>query len=324
MTGDRDVVVWGLIGTGDIARKRVGSALTTSAGSRLQAVAAAHPERAQAFARDFGVPAWYYDWRALVRDPQVTAIYVASPVVFHRGQVLAAARAGKHVLCEKPLAMNAREGLSMVKACRRAGVLFGTAYYRRFYPVIVRIKEILSSGETGRPHIVQMNAFSHFDPAPDHPRRWLIDRKISGGGPLKDFGCHRIELLLHLLGEYRSSVSLNENLRWSRGVEDTAVLCLRFKDNCIAQLTVSHAVLEAADSLEIYCAAGSLHVPSLNGERLVVRTRSGEREEKCAAPGNRHAPLIEDFVGAIHGRRPCAVSGEMGMAVDRIIDRVYR
>jgi predicted dehydrogenase len=318
-----ETVSWGLIGVGDIVRKRVGDALRRASGSSLTAVAAAHPQRAQAYAREFHVPRWHADWKTLVRDPAVTAIYIASPVAFHCEQTLAAARAGKHVLCEKPLAMNARQGTAMVKACRRAGVLLGTAYYRRYYPLVMRIKEVIATGEIGQPVLAQLNAFSSFEPGPDHPRRWLIDKKLSGGGPLKDFGCHRVELLLHLFGAAKSAIHWQGNARWPRGVEDTAVVGLRFADSVFALLSVSHAIAEPADTFDLYGSAGSLRVPSLNGDQLLVKKGGMEREECHPALNHRHLPLIQDFVGAVREGRPFAVDGETGVAVDRITDKVY-
>ena len=322
-TAENATVSWGLIGVGDIVRRRVGEALRSIPGSVLAAVAAAHPERAEAFAREYSVPRWHEDWRDLVRDPDVSAVYVATPVACHRAQVLAAARAGKHVLCEKPLALNARQGQDMVNACRRAAVLLGVAYYRRYYPLVSRIREILTSGEIGTPVLTQINAFSCFNPGLDHPRRWLLNRKIAGGGPLKDFGCHRIELLMHLFGEVRTAVHRQGNLLWRRDVEDTAVLGLVFTRQGWATLTVSHATAEAVDTLDVYGSAGSLHAPSLNGEVLLVKSAAGEREEHHPPHPNKHYPLVAAFADAVRSGGPFAVNGEIGVAVDRITDRVY-
>jgi predicted dehydrogenase len=318
-----NTVRWGLIGVGDIVRKRVAEALSTAPDSALIAVAAAHPGRAEAFAREWQLPVWHADWRDLVRDPRVNAIYVASPVVCHAAQVLAAARALKPVLCEKPLAMDAAGSKTMVDACCRAGVVLGTAYYRRYFPVVRRIRELLASGEIGAPVIVQMNALSHFDPGADHPRRWLVEKKTAGGGPLKDFGCHRIELLLHLFGPVEQVSGTALNLRWMRDVEDTAVVNLSFKQRTQGTITVSHAAAEPRDTLDIYGTEGSLHVPELNRGKLILVSGQGSREEEHPPLANLHLPLIAGFVQSILQGEAPDVTGETGLAVDEIMDEIY-
>jgi predicted dehydrogenase len=144
-------VRWGLIGAGDIVRRRVGDALRESAGSTLAGVTRARADLVDAFAREIGAARAFATWQELVADPAIDAVYIATPVRLHAQQTIAAAAAGKHVLCEKPMAMDAAECDEMIEACRRAGVALGIAYYRRFYPAVIRVKEILASGEIGTP-----------------------------------------------------------------------------------------------------------------------------------------------------------------------------
>jgi predicted dehydrogenase len=319
-----ETIRWGLIGCGDIAAKRVAPALTAVTNSSLDSVARAHGELAAAFANQFGAKKWYAHWTDLVLDPEIDAVYIATPVAFHAPQTIAAARAGKHVLCEKPMALTVRECEKMIRACRQNGVELGIAYYRHYYPVIDRIAEILAAGVMGAPVLVQMNAFSHFDPAPDHPRRWIIEKKLSGGGPLKDFGCHRIEVLTRLFGPVRRVTGQTANLRFRRDVEDTALAAIHFVSGVLAQLTVTHAVGEPADTLDIYCANGSLHVPSLNKGHLAIIDERGKTDEEHAPDANLHFPLVAAFVNSLIERTPFAVNGEAGLAVERIIAQVYR
>ena len=159
------------------------------------AVSRERGELAEAFAEEFGACWWYSTWQELLLDKELAAIYLATPVDLHAAQTIAAAEAGKHVLCEKPMAMNVRECDRMIAAARANGVILGVAYYRHFYPLVQRVKEVLDSGEIGTPVIAQINAFEWFDPQPDNSRYWLLRKDLSGGGPMFDFGCHRIELL---------------------------------------------------------------------------------------------------------------------------------
>src|SRR6266849_6883831 len=153
------MIRWGLIGAGDIVRRRVAEALRDGRGCELVAVSRARADLVEAFAREIGARRGHPDWRDLVRDPGVDAVYVATPVHLHAEQTIAAAEAGKHVLCEKPMAMNVSECDRMIAACRASGVTLGVAYYRRFYPAVVRVKEIVQLGEIGVPVLAQINAF---------------------------------------------------------------------------------------------------------------------------------------------------------------------
>src|SRR6266850_5875990 len=121
-------VRWGLIGCGDIAKKRVAPALRDSAQSELVAVSRAKAELAEAFAKQFGVGKWYADWYDMLRDTEIDAIYIATPVHLHAPQTIAAAEAGKHVLCEKPMALNVAECDRMIDAARSQRVKLGVAY----------------------------------------------------------------------------------------------------------------------------------------------------------------------------------------------------
>src|SRR5262245_19286552 len=149
------VLRWGLIGCGDIARRNVAPALRDLPGCDLVAVARARSDRAAEFAREFGARKWYERWQDLVNDSDIDAVYVATPVYLHADQTIAAAERGKHVLCEKPMAMNVEECDRMIDACSANGVRLGIAYYRHFYPAVARIKEIIESGEIGKPAIAQ-------------------------------------------------------------------------------------------------------------------------------------------------------------------------
>src|SRR5262245_21703434 len=199
---------WGLIGCGDISRKRVAPALRDIPECEFVAVNRARADLAEAFANEFGARRWYGDWSELIADGEIDAVYIATPVYLHAEQTVAAAEAGKHVLCEKPMAMNAAECDRMNAACDTNGVQLCVAYYRRFYPAIRRIKQILASGEIGKPVIAQINAFERFNPQPGEDRHWLLEKSKSGGGPMMDFGCHRIEILINLFGAIRRTTSV--------------------------------------------------------------------------------------------------------------------
>lgn len=315
---------WGLIGCGDIARKRIAPALVDLPTCELVAVSRANFDKAESFAREFGAKRWYRDWQELVADEEVDAVYIATPVYLHAAQTVATAEAGKHVLCEKPMAMSTLECDKMIEACEANRVKLGIAYYRNHYLVIDRIKEILSKGELGQAVIAQVNAFESFQPESAHPRRWLIERDLSGGGPMMDFGCHRIEVLINLFGHVKEIKSLVGNILFDREVEDTATALLQFEDGPQGTLTVTHAAFEQQDTLDIFCSSGSIHVASLNKGEMRVKTSTGERIEDHPPHANLHQPLIADFVEAVLNDRAPKVDGQRGREVARINEEIYR
>ena len=314
---------WGLIGAGDIVRRRVAPALIDSPSCEIVAVSRARGELAAAFADDVGARTSYRRWQELVVDPDVECVYVATPVQLHAEQTIAAAEAGKHILCEKPMAMTARECDRMIAACRAHDVRLGVAYYRRFYPAVARVKEIIASGEIGEPVFAQMNAFEYFDPPADHPRRWLLDPAVAGGGPMMDFGCHRLEVLLHLLGAVRRTASIAANVVFTRDVEDTAAVLLQFEQGACGAVVVTHASHDRQDTLQLFGTRGSIQIDELNAGTLRIRAGDRERVESHPPASNVHRPLIDDFVDAVRTNREPAVTGGMGRAVAAIEDHIY-
>ncbi|MET0624010.1 MAG: Gfo/Idh/MocA family oxidoreductase [Pyrinomonadaceae bacterium] len=316
-------VGWGLVGCGDIARRRVAPALRDLGNCELVAVSRADAARVADFAAEFGARRWHADWRDLLNDPEVEAVYIATPVHLHAEQAVAAAEAGKHVLCEKPMALSGAECERMRAAAEANDVRLGVAYYRRFYPAVERVAEILKSGEIGAPVIAQLNAFERFDPAPDHPRRWLLDRRLSGGGPMFDFGCHRIEVLLNLFGPPAQVRAVTSNVLFKREVEDTACALFHFESGAQAVLCVTHAAHEPQDTLEIFGTLGSVRADVLNEGKLRVKTAAGERVESHPPHANFHQPLIDDFARAVVEGRPPRVDGRDGQAVSGVLDLIY-
>ena len=320
---DMGILKWGLIGCGDIAQKRVAPALRDLPTCEFLAVTRSRPDLAEAFANRFGARKWYSTWQELLGDKEIDAVYIATPVHLHAALTIAAAEAGKHVLCEKPMATNVEECDAMIAACRANNVKLGVAYYRRFYPVIERMKSVIASGEIGKPVLVQVNAFEWFDPQPDHPRRWLIERQMAGGGPMFDFGCHRIEALVNIFGPVQRVTSMVANVVFNREVEDTATALMQFESGTCGVLSVTHAASEPRDTLEVFGAHGSINVPVLNAGEIRIRTADGERMEIHPPASNIHQPLIEEFVEAVLTNRQPRVNGETGRIVAKIEEAIF-
>lgn len=317
------VLRWGLIGAGDIARKRIAPALRDLPNCEFVGVSRSRSELAEEFAREFGAKKWFADWRELIADKEIDAVYLATPVYLHYEQTIAAAEAGKHILCEKPMALNVAECDEMIAAGKANNVKLGIAYYRRFYPVIKRIKNIICSGEIGKVSIAQINAFEYFESDANNLRGWLLNKAKSGGGPLMDFGCHRIEVLTNLFGEIKMKKSIVSNDIFEREVEDTATVLIQFENGVNATLTVTHTATEPQDTLDIFGTKGSIHVPLLNKGELKLRIENSETIEQHPPHLNFHLPLIKEFTEAILQDKNPTITGETGREINKIIEEIY-
>jgi predicted dehydrogenase len=221
------------------------------------------------------------------------------------------------------MAMNVAECDRMIAAARANRIKLGVAYYRHFYPVVRRVKELIAAGEIGMPVIAQINAFEFFNPAPDHPRAWLLRRNLSGGGPMFDFGCHRIEVLTNIFGPIAKVSAHVTNVVFEREVEDSATALFQFEKGACATLAVSHAAREPQDTLDIFGTEGSIHISNLNEGVMRVVCGSEERCETHSPHPNLHVPLIEDFVDAVMNDRDPLVNHEAGRAVAMIEEKIY-
>jgi predicted dehydrogenase len=301
----------------------VAPALRDLPSCELVAVSRARADLAETFARQFGARKWYADWRDLVADPEIDAVYVATPVHLHAPQTIFAAEHGKHVLCEKPMALDLTQCDRMIAASQTHQTKLSVAYYRHLYPLLRRVREIIQAGEIGRVILAQINAFERFNPSPEDPRYWFLRREQAGGGPMFDFGCHRVEVFLHLFGRVDRIASSVGRILFEREVEDTAVAIIEMQSGTRAVLSVTHAAVHSQDTLDLFGSEGSIHIPVLNEGRVVIRTAGGEREE-CHPPHvNLHLPCIDDFVRALQEGRKPAVSGEAGREVASVIQSIY-
>lgn len=313
-------VRWGLIGAGDIANKRVAAAIQNDPLSELVAVCRRNERELKKFADQFGVPNFCTDAGDLIAQTDLDAIYIATPVDCHCGQTIQSARAGKHVLVEKPMALDPIECEQMISKCDRAEVQLGVAYYRRFYPVVRRIAEYITSGRLGK--ILSISCVTgNTNRFP--PDDWRVKTERGGGGPLMDIGSHRIDVFLQLLGEIESvKASVVESSDFE--AEQVATLLVRFQSGAHGVLQCYFGTVNTPDRLEVIGTEGRITVEDLNSGDLTVFTADGETSESLPPAANFHAPLIEDFSSAVVHQRQPLVTGRIGKRTNEIIELAYR
>ena len=299
------MVHWLVIGIGDITRKRVMPAILAEARSRLYGVVTRDPKKAEAYP---GVRAWTSLDEAL-RDDTIDAVYVASPVALHAPQATASLRAGKHVLCEKPVGMNYPEARDMAAAARECRRLFGVAYYRRLYPKLIRAKQLIGGGAIGQPVLAEANCHSWLETT---GREWLVDPAMSGGGPLYDIGSHRIDALNFLFGRPVKAAGMRSNAVHRLAVEDCATVMIEYAGSVRGVVDVRWNSHVFRDQFRVIGTEGEINLDPLHGPAL----RYPGGEEQLPTHANLHYPSVENFVKAVLDGEPLACPGEEAIWTD--------
>src|SRR5262252_1591775 len=304
---------WLVIGIGDITTKRVIPAIQSESRSRLYGIVTRDPVKAEPYQTRI-----FATLDEALGDPQIQAVYVGTPVFLHAPQAIQSLRAGKHVLCEKPMAMNEAEARTMVGEAEKGGKLFGVAYYRRLYPKVLRAKQLIEAGAIGKPVFAELTNHMWFDGmgAPGE-RAWLFDPTKAGGGPLLDIASHRIDVLNFLFGKPLRVSGQLSNVVHHYAVEDNATVMIEYETGVRGIIDVRWHSKANRDECRIRGTDGEIEMSPLNGPDLVY---PGGRES-LPPHANLHFPLIENFVDAVEGKAPLQSSGATAFVTDWVTEQ---
>jgi predicted dehydrogenase len=318
-------LVWGVLGAAKVAHARVVPGMGRSALNEVRAIASRDEAKAREAAAKMGVPKAYGSYEALLADPEIEAVYNPLPNHLHVPLTLAAAAAGKHVLCEKPIAINAAEAEQLRAAS--GTVLIAEAFMVRFHPQWLRAKEIIDSGELGRVRSMQI-AFSHFNDDANNIRN---RSDIEGGGVLYDIGCYAVVAGRFLFGaEPTRAVALIER---EGGVDATSSGVLEFPGRRRVDLTVSmrgarhQRVIVSGEKkrLEIVIPFNPNHDMET---RLIVDDGSdltgASARVEVIAPADHYALQADAFARAVWGEAPFPYGLDDAIANMRVLDALYR
>ena len=313
-------VRWGIIGVGDVTERKSGPGFQQAERSELVAVMRRTGPLAADYARRHGVPRWYSDAEQLINDPDVDAVYVATPPDSHRDYVLRVAQAGKPVYVEKPMARSAEECEDMISACEGAGVQLFVAYYRRALPRFAAVKELLHSGRIGelRSVTVRNERPGQVDGTAGHG--WRVDPAISGGGYFVDLGSHTLDLLDWLLGPvvHASGAARNRGGRYP--AEDVVTAAFGFGSGVDGVGYWNFDSFRYADDVEVVGTAGSLAFSCFADEPVRLVTARGAEGIHAPNPPVVQLPLIQAVVDALTGRGPAPSDGHSAVRTSRVID----
>ena len=300
----------------------------------IEVTAVASPNTAQAFCERWGIARHYADWRELVADDDIDAVAIGTPNDIHAEIAVAAAQAGKHVLCEKPLAMSLAEADAMIAACRAAGVVLMYAENLVFVPMYQRVKELAKRGQVGTPFLVKQ---AQCHGGPYSPWFWDVNR--AGGGVVLDMGCHSIHAICWTMGAWPEAVTatMGRYAHSEKGLgEDHSTVILHFPGGAIGIAENSWAMPGGNDYLEVYGPKGrlvanlergpaiSMYTAPESETALDASTRSGWQYAMYEEAWQFGFPQeLEHFADVINGSAELRSSGEDGRRVLEIICASY-
>jgi 1,5-anhydro-D-fructose reductase (1,5-anhydro-D-mannitol-forming) len=308
-----------ILGTGRIVETGYVPALAQVDEAKTVAVLSRDQARADSFAAAHDIPRAYSDLDALLADPQVDAVIVATPDLTHESQVIAAARAGKHIFCEKPMSTTPASCAPMAEAVRAAGVTFAMGYDNRFNPGIRRIKELIEAGAVGPVHLTN----AYVTTAVSNPDNWRAKGEQSRYWAMSATSTHIIDIYRWYFGDPTDVCGLFVSPVFHSSKDEIATVTLYYRDRLMAGLTAA-AVLPEANRIEIYGEKGSIFGEACFGRSnpQAVITCNGERE--TIPQPDPFAAEIRDFVQAIEGERPPLATLEDGLRNVEIMDVAWK
>jgi predicted dehydrogenase len=315
----RSTVRWGIIGCGDVTEVKSGPGFRLASGSQLVAVMRRNGALAADYARRHGVPRWYDDARALIADPAVDAVYVATPPDSHADYALACAAAGKPAYVEKPMARHGPECDRMVEAFRKAGLPLFVAYYRRRLPCFLKVGELLGSGAVGR-----LSGVTYRLCNPQHLKGnvWRTDPAVAGAGHFLDVGSHALDLLDYLLGPLEDVSGTAADVASGYAVEDNVALSFRAACGALGSMSWNFAAAQSDDTMRLTGTGGEITFSMFTSKPVALENGSGLQLFDLPYPPHVAQPMIQSVVDDLLGRGTCPSTGESARRTSRAMDRV--
>ncbi len=306
---------WAMIGTGRVSRY-IAKAIKEAENTELKAVLSRDRVKGDAFAEKYGVEKAYVSLDAMLSDPGVEVVYIASPNGLHADQTIRAAAAKKHVFCEKPMAPTLEECRSMIEACKTHGVKLGLSFQYRQHPAHRKMREIVASGELGQ--LVFANAQVEIQPA--GMPKWYYEPKLSGGGVMYMVGVHRLDLFRFILGcEVEEVSSFIGKKTPEQPFEDLVAAVIKFTNGAHGTLHFSLNIPHGASNLEIHGSRASLYGLDTTsqwwgggGGEVLMKSAEGTVRFQYNNP-DLYKDEIEDFNRSVTENRHPAATGADGL-----------
>jgi predicted dehydrogenase len=317
-------VQWGIIGCGNVTEVKSGPAFNKVPDSKLVAVMRRNEEKVKDYAQRHGVEKWYTSADDLIADPEVTAVYIATPPLYHEEYTLKALQAGKPVYVEKPMALDAAAAARMADAAQRTGVKLCVAHYRREQPLFRKVKAMLEEGVLGKIRLVQLHMWQPHQSKliTQTEDNWRLNPAVSGGGLFHDLAPHQLDLVYHFFGKplVASGIALNTGGYYEAA--DTVSGHMLLPNGVVFQGSWSFVVPaeEKRDELHIIGERGSLSFPIFDHHAITWKKEGGE--EQILFDGLQHVqqPMIEKVVQYFLGNAENPCPADEGAEVMRMME----
>lgn len=315
---------WGIIGIGNIARSTIAPAIVAEANCRLVAVVSRDQSRADAVAGEFGARVATTDYAAMLADPEVDAVFIATPNGRHAEEVIAAALAGKHVLCDKPLAIDLAAAAAAVQACTDAGVFLGINFHNRYMPWVRDTRRLIADGMIGEVTVIHAEVGS----GTRNYTNWRADPAMAGMGSVYNVGVHALDFVGWMLGSDPVEVTAMFDAQPSSGaVEMLALILVRYDNGTLASFDCNETVRYPQNDIAVHGTRGRIVGQNLTRSRvdgtLEVVTSQGEAITSYPAP-EAHRLCLAGFTSAVLSGLTPEPSGLDGLASMALCDAIAR
>ena len=307
---------WGLIGASNIARQYMIAAINAQPDAEVVGVVSSSPERAADYAREQGLPRHYETLDDLLADPAISCVYISTTNEHHRDLAIAAARAGKHVLCEKPLALTIADAKQMVQACRDAGVVMATNHHLRNAGLHRRMRDLVADGSIGK--VLAVRVF-HAVYLPESLQGWRIDQPSAGGGVVLDITVHDADTVRFVLGDNPAEVTAmtaSHGMAKS-GLADTVMGVIRMKSGVLVQFHDAFTIKHMPTGFEVHGTDGSLVARNCMTQSpvgdLVLRRGNEEQVIDDFERGDLYTRSVHNFMAAVGGTGQPSATAEDGL-----------
>ncbi|WP_299819629.1 Gfo/Idh/MocA family oxidoreductase [uncultured Pontibacter sp.] len=323
-------VRWGIIGCGNVTEVKSGPAFSKIKHSELVAVMRRDAAKAKDYAQRHGVPRWYTTAADLINDPEVDAVYIATPPDTHAAYTLQVAAAGKPVYVEKPMALNYAQCQQMITACSDAGVPLFVAYYRRGQQAFLKVKELVQSRFIGDIRFVNIKLYQPLQPhLYKHEIPWRVQPEISGGGLFHDLAAHQFDILDFILGPLADASGQATNQAGLYAADDLVTAQFKFDNGVLGSGVWCFSVTEQQqeDSIEIVGSKGRIIFPTFALQNPIqLETAEGIQEFLLPPPVHVQQPFIQSIVEELTGEGKCmgsvSAAARSTLIMDKIVSKI--
>jgi predicted dehydrogenase len=324
-----NILRWGFIGCGEVVETKSGPAFSEVEGSSVVAVMSRTERRARSYAVQHGISKWYTDAQELIDDPDVNAVYIATPPSSHATYAIMAMKAGKPVYVEKPLAASYEDCARINRISEQTGIPCFVAYYRRYLPYFKKVREIVESGRIGQVLNVQIRyteplRTSDAKMLSEHKLPWRLQPEIAGGGYFYDMAPHQLDLLQDMFGVILEARGIRANRGDYYEAEDSVSACFRFENGLPGSGSWCYVAHERAreDCIEIIGTKGLVSFSVF--DYMPIRLQTGDGDENITVPNPPYVqyPLIKNVIEHLQGISVCTCTSVSATPVNWVMDRI--